>query len=226
MYATEVDDQVLTLTVSGMLWKRSLVIKDIETGSLWSHILGRCMEGELEGRELEIVPSVITDWKTWKELYPETTVMKMSKTMQNYKNRFIALYPHALSIGIVIAGQPKSYRVSELNNQPLVNDSVADVPLVLWYDSTTGAGWIYLRESGDQQPMTFEIKEGHIVDVETGSTWDLRKGLAIEGELKGTQLEALPAIPTFNKAWAKFHPNSITWPAEEDNSNEDNDNSD
>ena len=40
MYAREAKGQTLTFQVSGMLWKRSLVMRDIETGSLWSHLLG------------------------------------------------------------------------------------------------------------------------------------------------------------------------------------------
>ena len=45
MYAAEVGKQKLTFGVSGMLWNRSLVMYDKETGTLWSHILGEAMQG-------------------------------------------------------------------------------------------------------------------------------------------------------------------------------------
>ena len=53
MYATKVEDKRLTFFVSGMLWQRSLVMQDKETGSLWSHILGEAMRGSLKGTSLE-----------------------------------------------------------------------------------------------------------------------------------------------------------------------------
>ena len=54
MYARKVGDQVLTLQVSGKLWNRSLVIRDIETESLWSHILGKCMDGDLKDATFDL----------------------------------------------------------------------------------------------------------------------------------------------------------------------------
>ena len=61
MYARKVKGKTLTLSVSGMLWNRSLVILDAETKSLWSHILGRAMQGPLEGETLEALPGLMTD---------------------------------------------------------------------------------------------------------------------------------------------------------------------
>ena len=55
VYASEVGGKKLTFQVSGKLWNRSLVMRDLETGSLWSHILGECMEGELMGKKLELI---------------------------------------------------------------------------------------------------------------------------------------------------------------------------
>ena len=49
MYARTVEERELTLQVSGMLWQRSLVMRDLETGTLWSHLMGKAMEGELKG---------------------------------------------------------------------------------------------------------------------------------------------------------------------------------
>ena len=57
MYDRQVKDQEVTLTVSGKLWNRSLVMQDTETKSLWSHILGEAMDGELKGVVLKSLPS-------------------------------------------------------------------------------------------------------------------------------------------------------------------------
>ena len=50
------DGKDVTLRVSGMLWKHNLVMQDLETRSLWSHMLGECMAGELKGARLTMLP--------------------------------------------------------------------------------------------------------------------------------------------------------------------------
>ena len=55
-------------------------MKDLETKSLWSHLLGKCMEGELKGTQLMTLPALLTDWETWNRIHPETTVLLMRRT--------------------------------------------------------------------------------------------------------------------------------------------------
>ena len=102
MYVGQIEEQKLTFVVSGKLWNRSLVMQDLETKSLWSHILGECMEGELKGQRLEIVPSSMTDWKSWKEQAPETTAVLMSRTSKNYNRDFYKQKPSAFAIGALL----------------------------------------------------------------------------------------------------------------------------
>jgi len=79
VYAREVDGKVLTLIVSGKLWRNSMVMMDEESGSLWSHVNGRCLEGSYEGRELAHLPSVQTTWADWRRAHPATRVLKKSE---------------------------------------------------------------------------------------------------------------------------------------------------
>jgi len=55
------------------------------------------------------------------------------------------------------------------------------------------------------QHLTFEAREGSIVDVQTGSTWNVL-GKAIEGPLTGAALEAVISANHFWFAWAVFEP--------------------
>ena len=84
VYASEVDGKKLTFQVSGQLWQRSLVMRDLETESLWSHILGECMQGELKGKKLELIPAEMTTWKQWLADHPQTTVLDMSPTAKRF----------------------------------------------------------------------------------------------------------------------------------------------
>ena len=61
---------------------------DKETETHWSHILGEAMEGKLLGKKLEVLPSVMTDWKTWSKKHPDSKVLWMSRTSRRFKNKY------------------------------------------------------------------------------------------------------------------------------------------
>ena len=58
MYARSTPERIVTLAVSGKLWNHSLVMVDQETGSLWSHLLGRAMSGPMKGTNLKTLPGL------------------------------------------------------------------------------------------------------------------------------------------------------------------------
>ena len=82
MYAAEINEhkERLVFQVSGKLWQRSLVMRDLQTGSLWAHLLGECMEGPLKGKTLTPIPAAITSWKEWKTAHPNTTVLSLKRS--------------------------------------------------------------------------------------------------------------------------------------------------
>jgi hypothetical protein len=75
VYAREVAGRELTFLVSGKLWRNSLIMQDEETGTLWSHITGEALEGELAGMTLEVVESVQADWQRWRDRHPQTRLL-------------------------------------------------------------------------------------------------------------------------------------------------------
>ena len=133
MYASEVDGKKLTFFVSGKLWGHSLVMQDQETGSQWSHILGRAMEGRLRGAALDVIPSVITTWQDWSDAHPETTVTMLPRTAVGFTKESMHR-PARFGLGLVHAGRARFWRFDRLEKQPLVNDQMADQPLVVFFD--------------------------------------------------------------------------------------------
>jgi len=59
----------------------------------------------------------------------------------------------------------------------------------------------------DDQTLTFELSDTGITDVETGSDWNF-VGMAIGGELEGTQLEPVVNANHFWFSWAVFRPDT------------------
>ena len=195
----------VTLAVSGMLWNRSLVMIDAETGSLWSHLLGRAMSGPLEGTDLERLTGLMTNWKTWRELHPETTVLSLERTVRRYKSDLVFGEPGQFVVALAEGDAARAWPFDQLVKQPLVNDQFANKPVVVRFDRESFTPFVFERQLGDQT-LTFESRGETIVDRETGSVWNLQSGKAISGSLVGEQLKPRAGIVSFRRAWKVFHP--------------------
>ncbi len=206
MYARSIDGRVLTLAVSGMLWERSLVMIDQETGSLWSHILGTAKQGPLRGKQLEQVPSVMTDWKSWSGAHPDGTVVLLTRTSRDYGTEFYRQPAHFV-LGIAQNGDAKAWSFDTLQRSPAVNDTFRDQPVVVLFDLGSSTARLFSR-SLDGRSLTFEYRNGRFYDRESGSTWDPITGRAAEGPQRGAYLQALPAIVSYRHTWKVFHPQS------------------
>lgn len=210
MYAAEVQKQKLTFGVSGMLWNRSLVMYDKETGTLWSHILGAGMQGKLKGEKLEQVPCAMTDWKTWSREHPAGTVVLLSRSSKEYKTDFYKR-PEQFVLGIASGARAKAWRFDALAKAGAVNDTWRDKPVVALFDRESVTARLYARTVGDKE-LTFEVGEKGVRDKQTGSTWEPTTGRATAGPLKGEYLTPLAAIVSFREVWTKFHPKSESYP--------------
>ena len=62
--------------------------------------------------------------------------------------------------------------------------------------------------------LTFEAREGEIVDRETGSKWDVL-GRAVAGRLKGASLAPVVHGNDFWFSWVAFHPDTEVRTAED-----------
>ena len=203
MYARKVKGKELTFAVSGKLWNRSLVMIDSQTESLWSHLLGRSMEGKLKGTELETLPGVIMTWKAWKEAHPKTSVLAMSRTDHVFVKAFHES-PGRFVLGLRSVSSAKAYSFEVLRAEPAINDQFDKEPVLILYDTEGTGGRAFSRQL-DDRILTFRQAGRGVVDHQTGSSWNL-EGECLEGELKGNRLKEIPAIPSFAKAWAQFYP--------------------
>ena len=71
----DIDGLTTTFGVSGLLYNSNLIPYDRRTDSNWSQIRLDCVNGKMMGTEIETFTLVETTWKTWKEMYPSTTVV-------------------------------------------------------------------------------------------------------------------------------------------------------
>jgi len=189
-----------------MLWNRSLVIVDEETKSLWSHLLGECMRGELKGAELERIPSLMTDWGTWKNSHPDTTVVMLTRTARVFTKEFYR-NPDRFVVGLSRGRTAKAWPFDQLQKQPVFNDIFAEKPVVIIFDRDTVTATIFYRNL-DTGTLTFEQRGKKLIDLQTKSTWNRTQGIAIAGPLKGKTLKPAIGIVSFRNAWEMFYPKS------------------
>jgi hypothetical protein len=72
VYGRRVGDRVLTFENSGALWRDTLVLRDLETGTYWSAATGAALSGPLAGRELPPLPAVHTTVESWRRAHPSS----------------------------------------------------------------------------------------------------------------------------------------------------------
>ncbi len=70
-----INEKETTFGVSGLLYNTNLIPFDRATNSNWSQMLNESVNGSLVGQKVDLIMMVETNWKTWKTMYPNTTVV-------------------------------------------------------------------------------------------------------------------------------------------------------
>jgi hypothetical protein len=113
------------------------------------------------------------------------------------------------------------YPFSIFDQQPVINDEVAGLPVAVFsrqgtlsaLDSSVIAQSRQVPSAAaydrrvDGKTLRFELRDGQVVDSETGSRWNLF-GTATHGPLAGRQLDPAPGSVHFAFAWLAFNPDS------------------
>jgi hypothetical protein len=232
VYARDFGDRTLTFGVSGKLIMNALVMYDRQTDSLWSQFLGVAVKGEFEGRVLEPLAATLTDWQTWRKLHPDTLVLDQGGARFDQYSGYYAdasegvlgqsfrderLTGKEFVVGVQLEDGLKAYPFRYLNEQPVVNDTVGGIDLVVVFDTASARGSV-LDRTLDGRALTFEAApepvEGVVaplVDTETGTVWEGVTGLALSGPLQGRQLAQIPFTQVFWFAWSDFFPDAELW---------------
>ena len=90
--------------------------------------------------------------------------------------------------------------------------SALSVPIVVFWDSRAAAAMAYgTSTSIVGQSLTFEVRDGTFVDLETGSQWSI-EGKALSGPFVGKSLDKIAeAYVSFWFAFSTFYPNPVLW---------------
>lgn len=227
-HATTERRRVLTFGVSGMLFRDGLVMYDRETDTLWTHVDGRAVRGELTGHQLEIVPSMRATWKEWKTLYPNSLVLKKrgefrSAYEQYNRNGRMGILGRRLRnralpgkeriIGVRSADGTMAFVAKDVRAIKIVEAQVGSLPVVLVAPGKDLPVVVFERRANGRV-LSFRLSERDptvILDRESGSRWSLAHGEALDGSMKGVRLARAIAYPAFWFGWQGYFPSTELW---------------
>lgn len=75
VFDSNINGQVLSFGVSGLLYNSDVLLYDRETESLWSQLLSKAVTGKYKGTNLKMLPVKHTTWADWKRFHPSTLVL-------------------------------------------------------------------------------------------------------------------------------------------------------
>ena len=220
-----------TYGTSGKLLNSNLVMYDRATTSYIPQILGVAVSGQLAGERLEEFPVIWTRWNRAKDYYEEMNVLSTDTGFirdyerdpygsydggdNYYTNDDLAfpvmhsderLSPKEIVLANHINNALFAVVKEALAEQGVMEFTIADQPLVAFYDEALDTGRIFHR-TNEAEPLSFRYENGHKIDQKTESVWNER-GMALEGSLEGTRLEMINAYDVMWFGWYAFHPHT------------------
>jgi hypothetical protein len=211
-------------------WRRGAMVVEGRDGTLWSALSGVAFEGPQKGKKLERIPSMVTTWRHWLMLHPESTAYDLF----DGKKYPLAELPREMSaeakaslgevdarldsmtymLGVEIGGQTRAYPLDEKEERACFVDELAKQPLaVFWYGPTRSA--VAFSRQLDDRTLTFYADDispetAPFKDKETGTRWTLA-GRAVDGPLRGKELTWVDSIACRWYAWAAEHPDTSVY---------------
>ncbi len=243
------DDLVLDFGTTGRLRYSNLIMYDRQTETWWQQATGEAIAGEFAGRQLTFLPANMISWSDFKATYPDSPVLsRITGFSRQYgRNPYLGydnidnspflydgpptpgqLAPMARILAVELNDETVAYPYATLEADPVVNDTVGDVPIVvLWQPGVASAldqssiaegrdvGTVvaFSRED-DGDPMIFMMEGGRIVDSATGTVWNVL-GQGVEGPRAGEQLTPIVGVNHFWFSWAAFKPETRVYHPEE-----------
>ena len=207
MHDRRVGDRVLTLGNQGALFQRAMTWWDHETDSIWSQPWGAAIKGELRGTRLDLVPAALEPIESWLGRHPDSLILAPGGSSWSGLIEPVGMIDFFV-IGVTLGDHASAYRFSDVAAAGVVNDRVGTSPIAVFADAGTGQINVYLASAATEHHLTFSLRGGHVIDDQTGSTWNPLTGRATRGELMGSQLQRIAFISSYDWAWEDFFPHS------------------
>ena len=234
MYAASAQGQTLTFDAEAV-WRRNMIIRDRETGTLWQQATGEALIGPLQGEQLELLGGERTIWGSWRKNEPDSLLVEgpekwpglfslpftesvLQRATRSGKVPGLTKTDRRLPqneeiIGLEIAGETRAYPISLLSQEQIINDLLGGSAITLVYEPAAKRVRAFERSAKDR-PL---LLQDELLMLSGGSShWDL-KGNSISEE--GPDLAVIKTRRLWWSAWYEFHPGTTIYsPNEQFNS--------
>ncbi len=208
VHRREVDGAEIVFGNQGALYKDAMTWWDHDTGSVWSQPLGEAILGPRKGEKLELLPSTLTDWGSWRAAHPETLALDFDAGSAGFD-------PSEMVIVVELNGAATGYTMPAVQQAGVVNDSVGGEPVAIVVDARDTSVWSVFSRRVAGRVLEFEIESGSLIDTATRTRWDPVRGPALSGPLRGESLPTLPAFTIFPDRFHNFFPDGELRPDEQ-----------
>jgi hypothetical protein len=173
-FSSNINGQVLSFGVSGLLYNSDVLLYDRETESLWSQLLTKAVTGKYQGTNLKMLPVIHTTWADWKRFHPLTLVLSKNTGYWRSYNRdpysgyeqskrlYFPVFnkapkryhPKEKVLGLATEKTFKAYPFIELNkhNKEKFVDSVDGKSFTMHWNKKEQSGYM-LDEDGNLVPL-------------------------------------------------------------------------
>lgn len=235
----QLGDTVLEFGSSGLLMRSNKLMYDRNTDTVWNAITGTPAFGPLaaSGLALDVLPVVVTDWASWLEQHPDTSVLSLNTGFRrnysngaaysDYFNSSDLMFPSwqqdtamienkDMVFALRLQGQAKAYPLESIIPERIINDRVGSTDLVIVADATPERDFF---EPGGAVVRAYESR-GVIfsagADAKTLLSDDGRNWTLTEAELIADDGETLPRVGghlAFWFGWFGFYPDTEVYGA-------------
>lgn len=156
--------------ISGKLWNSNLVMYDRASQSLWSHLTGEAIVGEMTGMKLKRMPSEQMCYGAFKSLYPDGEVLSRDTGFfrfygeDPYNDYYLenqTFFPVSTQdnrlakkdfiFGVIIDGKAKAYWIGALQKEG--EDFFGDKKIVWKCDSAAGSVRMFEEKNGSMEKI-------------------------------------------------------------------------
>ena len=204
VHRRELSGETLVFGNHGALWGNAMTWWDHATGSVWSQPIGEAIAGPLKGAQLETLPVSFTTWDAWRAAYPATVALEAPAGNSGFNLEDMVI---VVDFGEQAAGYP----VPALRDLGVVNDRVAGVDIAVVIDPESAERWTVFSRRLDDRTIDLLVRDGLLVDTETGTEWDPVLGIGTAGPLEGEVLDQLPGFTAFPRDFDTFWPDGTMW---------------
>ena len=233
----QMGDTVLEFGSTGMLMRSNKLMYDRNTDTVWNAITGEPAFGPLvsSGVVLDVLPVVVTDWASWLEAHPDTSVLSLDTgflrnytngaAYSDYFNSADLMFPSwqqdtaliqnkDMVFALRLQGQAKAYPLATIIPERIINDRVGQTDLVIIAEATPERDFF---EPGGAAVRAFESDgleftagdDSMTLTSDDGRSWQITEGALIADD--GERRDRIGGHLAFWFGWFGFYPDTLVY---------------